>query len=209
MRNAGRPTCRTAARRAAVAFPDRILKRLKQGTAAFLEFIVNPVAGLPSAFQKLDRQSALEVGVLYGIVFDICVVIGVYAALPKFLGGPGIGDILKLFVVGLVPFVGVAGACAVARSIFRGTGNMQSDVFIAGSALLPSGFLVLLSGLLGVGNWEVVAVLTVFTGCYTILLLYSGCTRISQVHEGKAAAAVPVIIILGGWIAKIVFTSIV
>ena len=54
---------------------------------------------------------------------------------------------------------------------------------------------------------EGVTILAMFSGCYTILMLYSGCTRISKITEAKAAATVPVMLLLSVWLCKLVFAA--
>ena len=93
-----------------------------------------------------------------------------------------------------------------ARKVFRGqSGTLESDVFIAGVSVLPFGFASLLAGVLGVGNLEVSAIVAVFALSYTILILYTGCTRISGISEARAVQAVPIIILIAGWLSKILF----
>jgi hypothetical protein len=79
---------------------------------------------------------------------------------------------------------------------------------IAGASLLPFGFLFFVSGLLGIANFEIAALLLIFALCYAILILYTGCTRISGVAESRAAFAVPVMIIVSAWLTKILFGAI-
>ncbi|MDA8162903.1 MAG: hypothetical protein M0022_08410 [Desulfobacteraceae bacterium] len=66
--------------------------------------------------------------------------------------------------------------------------------------------LIFLIGLLGIGNFNVILILLVFTICYTILVLYSGCTKISKISEGGSAIAVPLMLILSAWFSKLIFS---
>jgi hypothetical protein len=111
-------------------------------------------------------------------------------------------------VGGLVPFVSLVGAMALARQIFRGNGRFAGDVFAAGAALLPSGFLVLAAALLGVANVEVIVILSLFALTYSILMLYAGCSRIGGISEAGAAPGVPIILLLSAWITKIIVTPV-
>ena len=65
------------------------------------------------------------------------------------------------------------------------------------------GFVSLLAGIVGAGNLEVAAIADVFALSYTVLILYTGCTRISGILEQRAAPAVPVIILIAGWLSKV------
>jgi hypothetical protein len=178
----------------------------QDAVAAFKVFATNPVGGLPSAFESLEKPRARGVGIAFAGVFALCVVFGTYMTMPSW-GKPDIKGIFGLLILGAVPPVGIAGVSALARKLFSSAGCFDGDIFIAGSALLPVGFVVLLTGILGMGNIEVVAVLTAFAGCYTILMLYTGCTQISKISDAKAAATVPVMLLLSAWLCKIVFAA--
>ncbi len=54
---------------------------------------------------------------------------------------------------------------------------------------------------------EVIGALAVFALCLTILMLFAGCTRISKVSERLATIAVPLMLILSGWITKIIYAA--
>lgn len=48
-----------------------------------------------------------------------------------------------------------------------------------------------------------------FTVCTTILILSSGCTKISEIPENAAAIAVPAVIVIAAWVAKTVAFAII
>lgn len=182
----------------------KVKEASKDATQAFKTFATNPVGGLPVAFNSLGPSRAMGVGIVFAAFSIICVFMGVYFALPSF-AKPDIGDSLKFIVFGAVPFGSLLAAGAATRKAFRGHGTLHGDAFVAGAALLPFGFLVLISGLLGLANLEIAALLVVFAMCYGILMLYTGITRISNVSESHAAFAVPVMIIASFWLTKIIF----
>ncbi len=204
----GTPTTTSTASVFAAQVGEKVKARSQEALKAIKVITLNPVGGLPPAFQSLERRQAMEVGMGFAAAFDICVAIGLLLILPHWTGSPGLGDVLKFLLLGLVPFAAMTGACALARRVFRGSGGcIESDVFIAGLAILPFGIVCLLAGVLGVSNVEVTGVLAVFALSYAILILYTGCTRISQISEGRAALAVPVIVVVAGWLSKILFTA--
>jgi len=168
--------------------------------------VLNPVEELPTVFRGLKRKEALEVGLVLAGVFDIFAAIGLYLMLPRWAGQPGFGDVLKVLLLGVVPSSAITGASFLARKAFRGSPeSIEADVFVAGVSLLPTGLMLLIAGILGMGNIEVVALVSVFALSYTILILYTGCTQISQISKVRAVPAVPIIILIAGWISKIVF----
>lgn len=182
----------------------KVKEASKDATQAFRTFATNPVGGLPLAFHSLGAPRAMGVGIVFAICSILCVFIGIYVALPVF-AKPALADSVKFILFGAVPFVSLLAASAATRKAFGGRGSFHGDTFIAGAALLPFGFLILLSSVLGLANLEIAALLIVFALCYGILMLYTGITRISNVSESRAAFAVPVMIIVSFWLTKIIF----
>ena len=54
---------------------------------------------------------------------------------------------------------------------------------------------------------QLMVMITVFTSCYTILTLYSGCTQIANLSEKTAALFVPVMLLVSGWISYWAFMA--
>jgi hypothetical protein len=150
----------------------------------------------------------MGVGIVFAVFSILCMFIGFYVALPAF-SRPEFGDSLKFIVFGAIPFLSLLAASAATRKVFGGKGSFHGDCFIAGASLLPFGVLVLVSGILGLANFEITALLVIFALCYGILMLYTGVSRISLVSESRAAFAVPVIIIVSLWLTKIIFGAMV
>lgn len=182
----------------------KVKEASKDATQAFKTFATNPVGGLPVAFHSLGPPRAMGAGIVFAVCSSLCVFIGVYVLLPAF-AKPDLFDSVKFILFGAVPFVSLLAASAATRKAFGGHGSLHGDSFIAGAALLPFGFLVLISSVLGLANLEIAALLVVFALCYGILMLYTGVTRISNVSDSRAAFAVPVMIIASFWITKIIF----
>ena len=180
-------------------------------------FAKSPVGGLQESFALFDDQRAIQVGIVFAIMYEIALLLGALIFKSKAAGLLGgflpIGELsaaqlFKVLFLGLVPFVSLIGACALARAIFHGKGRFAGDVYTAGAVLLPSGFLVLVASLLGAANFEVIMILSLFSLTYSILILYAGCSRIAIISEAGAAPAVPIILLLSAWITKIVVTAI-
>lgn len=189
------------------AVTDKVKAASKDSLQAFLKFATDPVAGLSVAYESLGAARALSVGICFGVVFALCALFGSYRLIPEFLRPPGAEGFFKLLVCAVVPFVCLAGACALARVVFRGKGNLSNDSFIAGASVLPFGFVMLLAGILGAGNLEVIGALAVFALCLTILMLFAGCTRITMMSERLATIAVPLMLMLSAWFSKIIYAA--
>jgi len=177
---------------------------LNAAITALKTFILNPTGGLLPAFASLNKQEAIAVGIVFAIIADLCFVIGSYLGWRDLLNQP---TILKLIIVGIVPFVSLAITSAIARGVFRRSGSFASDLFLAGASLLPLSFLIILSGFSSFLPDNTMLILSVFTSCYTILTLYSGCTQICNLSEKAAAFIVPVMLLVSGWCSYFAFTS--
>jgi len=191
----------------AAAVTDKVKAASKDSLQAFLKFATDPVAGLSVAYESLGAARALRVGISFGVVFSLCVLIAAYRLIPEGFRPPGAVGFFKLLVCAVVPFVCLAGAGALARLVCRGKGGLSNDSFIAGASLLPFGFVMLLSSILGAGNLEVIGAFAVFALCLTILMLFAGCTRITVMSERLATIAVPLMLMLSAWFTKIIYAA--
>lgn len=170
-------------------------------------FARNPVGGLPAAYERLNEPRAIGVGIAFAVIYLLCWLAALYISAD--VRPSGVDGLVKFLLSGAVPFVSFLGASALARKIFNGTGSLGGDSFIAGAALLPLGFWILISSILGFTNIEVIAALGVFALVFTILLLFTGSTRISNITEEKSALAVPVILLVSFWLMKIIYSSLI
>lgn len=170
---------------------------------------VNPMEELPATFHALQKREALEAGLAFAGLFDLCAVIGLLLIIPHWAGSPRLGDVFKLLVLGLVPAAAMVGAGTAIRKLFKAkAGIIESDVFVAGISILPVGLLILLAGILGAANYEIVGLIGIFALAYTILILYAGCARITEIRADLATPAVAVVVLSACWLSKIAFEAI-
>ncbi|MCL2931472.1 MAG: tetratricopeptide repeat protein [Trichodesmium sp. MAG_R03] len=158
-------------------------------------FIPNPIGGLLPAFTQLEQKRALNVSILLGIIFEVCFVIGINLILQR-LGEANHTEFLFLIIIGIIPFVNLTVTSGFARLIFKTNGSLTGDLFVAGTSLLPLGLLVLISGVLN--NLIISLILFIFALCYTILIMYSGGQKISNISEEKSALIVPIMLLVIG-----------
>ena len=179
-------------------------------------FAKSPVGGLPESFALFDDRRAIQVGIAFAILYEVALFLGgliFKSRAQTLLGGwLPIGELtatqmVKLIVLGLIPFASLVVAGMLARLIFRGTGRLAGDVYTAGAVLLPTGLLALAAALLGAANLEVILILALFALTYSILMLYAGCSRIAGISEVGAAPAVPIILLASAWITKIIVVA--
>lgn len=186
---------------------DKFKGASKDALQAFLRFAVSPVGGLAPACESLRGKQSMAVGIVFGVVFIVCVLLGGLFLIRFHLGWLTAGAIIKAIVAPVMPFIGIVAVSLGARKITRSAGSLDSDCFIAGASLLPMGLLFLLGGILGIGNFEVTGIVGVFAGCTSVLMLFAGCTRISKMSDLVATLTIPVMILLGAWLMKILMFS--
>jgi hypothetical protein len=166
---------------------------------------LRPVGGLAQAVQALGNQRSLGAGLAFAVFSALGLGLGTFRILHGFGASPGFGGTLGLLLLGFVPFLSIAITVHLARRIFRGEGTLGGDVMIAGTALFPMGVVGFLASLLGFANMEFIAVLFLFGICYTVLLLYGGCTQVSKMPEAASAPAVALILLLSGWLSNVLY----
>lgn len=181
----------------------RVSRVLNDVWITFQSFALNPFGGLLPAFARLDKPQAIAVGLVFAAIFDLCIVCSAYVGWQEFFE-PAIID---LMVVGTVPFVMLVVISAIARSITRRPGSLAGDIFLAGASLAPVSFLALASSVSIYLPDNTMLIVTVFTSCFTILTLYSGCTQISNLSEKAAALTVPLMLLLSGWCSYWAFSA--
>ncbi|MBI5395710.1 MAG: hypothetical protein HZA91_10475 [Verrucomicrobia bacterium] len=170
--------------------------------------VVNPVGGLAAAFESLDPGRALGVGIAFGVVFVVCVVLGGYMSLPTWIRPNDWSTYSKAIFCAAVSFAGTVAGSALARKLFKGDGGWNADVFTVGASLLPVALYVFIGGVLGFGNYQILLVLGVFAVCLTVMVLHAGCCRILKLSEKAATLAVPLILIVGCGVGKMICAAI-
>ena len=184
-------------------------ERMKAASAdafgAFKTFMGNPVGGLADAYNSLGAGKAMGVGLTFGAVFAVCLLLSFYRVVPEFLRPTGVGGFFKLLVVAVIPFVSMFVATIAVRSVFRGDGNVGSDSFLAGASLLPFGFIALVATLLGAENWNIIQFLAIFGISVTILMLFAGLTRMYKISDRMATLAVPIMLLITAWLSQAIY----
>jgi curved DNA-binding protein CbpA len=157
-------------------------------------YLFNPGGGLLPAFARLEKQQAMEVGIIYGAITALLFVSGSYVSWQE-IDFP----LLEFSIVGLIPFFSLVVIGNLIRTIFRGKGGLEEDIFITGTAMIPLGLMTLILGFVIPLELNAVALILLIYGfCYTILTLYAGCTQIWNFSETKAALIVPSMLVLSG-----------
>lgn len=183
--------------------PLGLVKTVLEDTfRALVSLALNPFGGLLSGMLYLAKPRVMAVGIMFEAIANFCFVSGAYFGWRDWLAFSP----LELILVGLVPFVTVTLIMGIARLITRRRSSLAGDVFIAGASLLPVGFLVLATAISTLLGGQIILAIAVFATCYTILILYSGCTQIANLSEKTAALLVPLMLLVSGWLSYLAFT---
>jgi hypothetical protein len=199
--------------------PERLSKASRDAFGAVKRFVIDPVGALGAAYEGLGERGALDVGIVLAVVADFGTVIGTTMAVKRSIGffsqfTPAGGDaggfvlFLKELLLGAVPIACLAVTLVVIQATARnGLRGLSRAVFIGGAVAVPFALLTFLVGLVGVANFEVVAILSVFALCYTILILFTGCRDILRLSPSAAAMCVPSILLVTAWLTKIIIVA--
>ena len=164
---------------------------------AFKIMLGNPVGGLKPAFDSLGGLRAKAVGIVFGVVFDFCILIGVrllansFGSLSLQVAGDTSGQVHMSFP--LTAYIKLyrsrdprdcrrfqphCGGSFRQKAIWIATFSRRRRCYPSTSAKAPS-----MAGILGVLNFEVSMVIIVFAVTTTVLML-NGCTMPRTPRDG-------------------------
>jgi tetratricopeptide (TPR) repeat protein len=166
------------------------------------KFFVNPSSGLLSTFKHLSARRAMEVGIGYGAISILGLLLAAQLYPLTFSGL----NLLEQIVLGMVPFMGLSLMNQLCRSYTHARGNRAGDIFISGATLSPLRLLALMSGLAIQFGSLGILLSCAYLGCNAILMLYFGCTQINKLSEQSATLAVPTFFLVGGGLTYWVYT---
>jgi hypothetical protein len=199
---------------AAAAQRAKLEAQFKAGSqdavAAVKVLLSDPVGGLAKSFGMFDAARAQMVGGIFGVVYALAATIAMSimgaAIMGLMMGNPlaaagGFGGFsipfsfyVKIFVAFVGQFAGLVVGCLLVRTIFKGAGNLASDIYTSGTAYLPVGIGLLAGSLLGQVHFSLAMICLVFGSSYAVLMFYCGCSKINKLSDGMSALSVPIII---------------
>lgn len=201
---------------AAAAQRARLEAQFKAGSQdavnAVKVLLTDPVGGLAKSFSMFDSSRAQIVGGIFGAVYALAATIAfsimgslimgfAAAANPMAMGMGGFSVpfsvYVKIFVAFVGEFVGLVVGCLLVRTIFKGAGDLASDIYMSGASFLPVGLGLLAGSLLGQVHFSLALVCLVFGGSYAVLMLNAGCSKINKLSDGMSALGVPIVISVG------------
>jgi hypothetical protein len=174
---------------------------------AIAEVAVDPIAGLASSYATLGEKRARSAGIAFGVVFALLSALAMAIAASRTGGTGGLKLFFASAFLGLVPFAAIALTSEAARRALRGSGTTGGGIFTAGVALQPVAIFFVAAALLGLGNWEVTALLSLFAWTYMLCILFAGSTRLVGLPERFAPLAIGVMLLAAMWLTKIAAAS--
>ncbi len=185
---------------------EAVKKASEDALGAFKIFALNPVGGLPDAATALGSTRALSVGIVFGVVTAIAMTLSVYIGptIISMFAPQGIVGFIKLLLCSALPFASLFAVTYAAAKICRSTASLGDCSFIAGAACLPTGIMVVVAAVLAKIDANLVLAALIFSGSITVLILFSGLTRICKMSERVATLTLPLMLIASGWLTQIV-----
>ncbi len=156
--------------------------------------LCNPAGNLLPIYIKLKPQRAVWAGILY------CYIAMASALVSErlYLWTSAAQSSPRFVMASVVFFITLALGSFCARLLSKGRGHWAGDVLLAGVVLLPLSTVALLNSVLyligGFGPSGLFAI--AFAGSYSILILYIGCTQLSNLSEPLAMFVVPILLIV-------------
>lgn len=184
--------------------------------AALVLLASDPVGGLAPAYQKLGPKRAGAVGIFFMAVFGLVGAnfinhqIGALTSISYGMVNASVDTVSfgKLLVVATASAVAWFCALALARLVNQRGGSWEGDAFIAGAVSLVWALELLLATFVGWKNIEVWGILVLTAICITVLQIFVGLTRISELNDTRATFAVPVVLVVEVWLTKVIFVAV-
>jgi hypothetical protein len=163
----------------------------------------DPISGLAASYADLGEQRACSAGIAFGVAFALAVAAATAVATSSAGFGNSAKIVLAMFVVGLVPFVAMVATSTGARKTFRTGSTAGADLLSCGVALQPFSIFVLIAAFLGIGNFNSVALLSLFAWTYMLTILFTGCTKLVRIPDRFAPPVMSVMLLAAIWATRV------
>ncbi len=192
---------------------QRIATSSADAFRAVRRLATDPVSGLAGAYDALGESRAQAAGVALCALFAIVSATGILFGERRWFGTlltnapEGAVGFLKLFLALLILPAVMTAITFILRKMLRAAPGWTADVFTCGAALTPMALVTLLSGVVAASSVELIVVLFTFGWIYLLIMLFAGISRLGALTERTAAPVLPVVVLLTGWLSKVIFTA--
>lgn len=164
----------------------------------FISSLVNPRGGLSSAFLKLGKDRALEMGILSGAIG------GIFLAISWWNWSVNL-PFERLFFLGIVPFLIIALFSYLLRKMGKFYGYLAGDFFAGGFSFLPISLVFSLISKLSL-NEEIVGFTVGMASVYCGWIGYNAYSGISNIRPRIALVSIPfVMFFIGAFIWSVYY----
>lgn len=189
----------------AVIDPSQVMK---DSWRALQLIFRDPIGGIARAYRDLGDRRALLAGVIFAIAMDLCELFAILKILPSYVS-VSFGDVLQILLYGLSLPVFLFVSLTVLSKTTVKTVSWQAAAFVSGITVLPLAGMSLVVALIGIASDEVLAVFGMFAFTFTIMLLFSGCTKILQFSDRSSFVLVPVVLMISAGLSFLVIKTLV
>lgn len=182
----------------------------------------DPAGGQSASLKLLGDGRALGVGMIFIAAMALTACLAARAALSQ-LGhisaafgttsglpfDPASLDMtgyLKIILMALIPAAAILISLIALGRIFGGKASFRSSVFCTGVIVLPVGFLLASTGILGLGNAELMLLIAIFAATIGVVLTYSALVA-HELSTAKAVWLTPAVLVLTIYISKVIYFS--
>lgn len=183
--------------------------------------LVDPVDGLCVSFEGLGSGGAIGVGVMLFAAFGLSLatafvlltsgdtITGEKGFMSPYLEDMFTGQpFMKVWLLFSSIPISLFICAFILGTILRAKGTAAAYVYTVGACLFPFELVIVIDSILGGGTFYFQAILLLFACCYLILMFYGGLTRLCGFSNRDGAPAVPIIIVVSAWLAKVVIVGI-
>ncbi|MDR9404503.1 MAG: DnaJ domain-containing protein [Halothece sp. Uz-M2-17] len=156
-----------------------------------LRLLKNPVGGILSAYGSLQPPIAIIVSLGFILFAEAGFLVGMLHRFPESEEAT-----FRWLAVGIIPSFSLFLISWFTRCLLKPPHHWSAELFMASSVILPLAIFSFLSAFFDLIPNVMVLALTIFTLCYTILLLYGGCSQLLNLSESLSGVIVPLMIIV-------------
>jgi GYF domain 2 len=185
-----------------------------------LALLKNPAYGIAGAYQKLGIQGSIKVGLIGVVIFEASLPLSMRYSLLDIVrfvysfNGEALHQVpalpsavitawVKLVVVMTAPFLVLATAMFITRTICRPGTALAGDILTAGVGLAPFTLVCLAIAILGNNSCDVAVALGLFAGCLLVLILFHGLKDIAGLAPRWATLVTPTVLLAAILVTKV------
>ena len=171
-----------------------LLISLKSFLTLSVNILLNPGGDFLARLAKLNSNQTLIYGILYSLIFNAVYTFYVFSNSKYPLEYQM--TLIDLIILGLLPFLGLMVSSLFFQLINRRVTRLKNSIFFSGASLLPWIIFMIFDSFVLSELYFARLITLVFTGCYTLLLLYNGCLQIYDFSERVAAFSSSLMLII-------------